>query len=232
MPTAYHDPDSEVNAHLHERFSGGFPVSSSRIPDDNVPTSAPARENNDIREYFALADKPVSGGAWLNKEEIPTSSEILREKPGFSSTEFETLIEVDESIRPHKVEGAYESNEDYLSTKYELFREDAIRPLREAIDLVREEPFKDEMEYGNNSIGIYDPVYITSLVFSPRGLATRVAFSLSRVKKHIRFVTMKTAKTSTDFPLDGSNPSVSSQAHLWHFPRSMMLSKPSVYLPL
>ena len=30
-------------------------------------------------------------------------------------------------------------------------------------------------------------VYITSFVFANRGLATRVAFSLSRVKKHVRW---------------------------------------------
>jgi helicase required for RNAi-mediated heterochromatin assembly 1 len=84
------------------------------------------------------------------------------------------------------VEGAYENTEEYLGTTYELLREDSIRPLREAVVEVRKEPFKDEAEYGNNSLGIYEPVYITSLVWSPRGLATRVAFSLSRVKKHIK----------------------------------------------
>jgi helicase required for RNAi-mediated heterochromatin assembly 1 len=117
--------------------------------------------------------------------EIPNPSEILRAKSDFKNGN-DALIEVDEGIRPHRSEGAYEGNEDYLRTKYELLREDAVRPLREAIDEVRADPWKDEAEYSNQSIGIYDPVYITSLVFSPRGLATRVAFSLGRVKKFIR----------------------------------------------
>ncbi|KAF2853992.1 hypothetical protein T440DRAFT_389338 [Plenodomus tracheiphilus IPT5] len=189
--STYHD--GQINSHPQERFE-----LSNMVPHDDIPTSAPSRENNDIREYFDLANKSVIGGAWLDKPEIPTSYEVLRVKPGFSdSTQAESLIESDEAIRPHKIEGPYESNEDYLRTKYELFREDAIRPLREAIDVVRTDPFKDEAEYGNNSIGIYDPVYITSLVFSPRGLATRVAFSLSRVKKQIRWEQSKRLITGT-----------------------------------
>lgn len=187
MREAYQVLDGEVNTHLHERF-GSAPSfrNNNLVLDDDVPTSRPSPVNNDIREYYALSKKPVTGGTWLDKPEIPGSSEILREKPMFKSPTSQALIEVEESARPHKIEGGYENNEDYLRTKYELFREDAIRPLREAIDEVRAEPFKDEAEYKNQSIGIYDPVYITSLVFSPRGLATRVAFSLSRVKKHIR----------------------------------------------
>lgn len=180
MNIAHQVADDEVNAHIHERFSGGS------VLDDNIPTSAPSTLTDDIREYFVLTKKPTVGGAWLYKPEIPSPSEILRERRGTANRKPDTLIEIDDSIRPHKAEGAYENNEDYLRTKYELLREDAIRPLREAVTEVRADPFKDEAEYQNHSIGIYDPVYITSLVFSPRGLATRVAFSLSRVKKHIR----------------------------------------------
>jgi helicase required for RNAi-mediated heterochromatin assembly 1 len=40
-------------------------------------------------------------------------------------------------------------------------------------------------------------VYITSIVFSPRGLAIRVAFSLSRVKKLIRWKQSKRLITGT-----------------------------------
>ncbi|KAH9869545.1 hypothetical protein IAQ61_006752 [Plenodomus lingam] len=185
--------DGEVNAHLHERFGSG-----NMIPHDDIPTSAGPHENDDIQNYFKLAEKEVIGaGEWLDKPEIPTSSEILRKQTGFRSIESENLIEVDENIQPHKVEGPYERNEHYLRTKYELFREDAVRPLRETIDVVRADPFKDEAEYGNNNMGIYDPVYITSLVFSPRGLATRVAFSLSRVKKQIRWEQSKRLITGT-----------------------------------
>ena len=172
-----------MNAHLCERLGGTSSAGNSFGLDASAST--PARLNNDIREYVALSSKPVAGGAWLDKPEIPDISELLHEKSKLA-TGSEALVDLDETIRPHKLEGAYENNEDYLRTKYELLREDAIRPLRDAINEVRADPFKDEAEYKNQSIGIYDPVYITSLVFSPRGLATRVAFSLSRVKKHIR----------------------------------------------
>jgi hypothetical protein len=184
MRVANRTADGEINADLSERFRGTQSFNTS-VPNDDIPTSGPSRVNNDIREYFQLAHRSVSGGAWLDKPEIPSPSEVLREQPSFSNST-EPLIEVGENVRPHKIEGAYEDNEDYLRTKYELLREDAVRPLREAIDEIRAEPFKDESEYNDQSIGIYDPVYITSLVFSPRGIATRVAFSLGRVKKHIR----------------------------------------------
>jgi helicase required for RNAi-mediated heterochromatin assembly 1 len=172
-------PDAEMNSDLAERFRD-----SLSLTEENIPISSPLRDNNDIRDYFKLSKKQVSGGVWLQQPEIPSSSEVLREQSGF--TNGESLIEIDDHIRPHKAQGAYEDKEDYLKTVYELLREDTVRPLREAIDEVRADPFKDEAEYQNQSIGIYDPVYIKSLVFSPRGLATRVAFSLGRVKKHIR----------------------------------------------
>jgi helicase required for RNAi-mediated heterochromatin assembly 1 len=185
MRVAKRTTDGEMNADLSERFRGAPAFKNTSVPNDDIPTSGPSRVNNDIREYFQLAKKPVNGGAWLDKPEVPSPSEVLREQPAFRNSN-EALIEVDESIRPHKIKGAYEDNEDYLRTKYELLREDAVRPLREAIDEIRADPFKDESEYSNQSIGIYDPVYIHSLVFSPRGIATRMAFSLGRVKKHIR----------------------------------------------
>jgi helicase required for RNAi-mediated heterochromatin assembly 1 len=173
----------EVNAHLTERFSRASFHDNSLVPNDNIPTAGPPRTNNDIRKYYELAKKPVTGGAWLDKAEIPSPSEVLPQTPQSAQ---ESLIEISDSLRPHRVEGAYTSNEEYLGTTYDLLREDAIRPLREAIAEIQKDPYKNEAEYDNNSIGIYEPVYITSLVFSTRGLATRVAFSLSRVKKHIR----------------------------------------------
>jgi helicase required for RNAi-mediated heterochromatin assembly 1 len=179
--------EGEVNAHLTERF-GRTSLHNNAIPNDNVPASTPSRVNNDIRQYMQISKKPVTAGPWIEKPEVPSSLEILppRVKAAFIS-DAQDLIDVGGGLRPHKAEGPYSSNEEYLGTKYELLREDTIRPLREAVEEVRKSPYKDEGEYDNSSIGIYEPVYITALVFSPRGLATRVAFSLSRVKKHIRW---------------------------------------------
>jgi helicase required for RNAi-mediated heterochromatin assembly 1 len=189
MHSAHNRTDDEVNAHLTERFGRTSVRDNSNVPDDDIPSSTPSRINKDVREYFQLAKKPVTAGAWIDKPEIPSPSEILPpcNKSGLVFTERPTLINASDDLRPHKLEGAYNSNEEYLGTKYELLREDAIRPLREAVDAVRKSPYKDEAEYESNTIGIYEPVYITGLVFSLRGLATRMAFSLSRVKKHIRW---------------------------------------------
>jgi helicase required for RNAi-mediated heterochromatin assembly 1 len=156
------------------------------VPNDETPESVPSKANEDIRRYYELAHKPVAGaGPWLDKPEIPHPNEILRHEP--ASATIETLITTNEEPRPKKIDGPYDNTEDYLSTEYELLREDALRPLREAVAEVRKDPWKDESQY-ENSVGIYEPVYLTSLVFSPRGLATRVTFSMSRVKKHIRYV--------------------------------------------
>jgi helicase required for RNAi-mediated heterochromatin assembly 1 len=178
----------EYNAHLTERWGNAVPQQrrNPEFPDDSIPESVPSKANEDVRKYYELARKPVAGaGPWLDKPEIPHPNEILRHEP--ASGTIETLITTGEEPRPKKIDGPYENTEDYLSTEYELLREDALRPLRDAVAEVRKYPWKDEAQY-ENSVGIYEPVYLTSLVFSPRGLATRVTFSMSRVKKHIRYV--------------------------------------------
>lgn len=180
--------DDEYNAHFNERFRNAGPARwrNSQVPDDSIPEGVPARVNQDIRKYFEIASKPVPGaGTWLDKPEIPHSTEILRDEPTFDTIETLITTKGSEDPRPKKVDGPYDNIEDYLRTEYELLYEDALRPLREAVAEVRKEPYKEEAGY-EKSVGIYEPVYITSLVFSTRGLATRVAFSMSRVKKYIR----------------------------------------------
>ncbi|KAF2622867.1 hypothetical protein BU25DRAFT_479849 [Macroventuria anomochaeta] len=191
------EEDGECNAHLTKRSSNA--VSHRRrnpqVPDDRIPESVPTRVNEDIRKYYEAANTPVAGaGPWLDKPEIPHPTEILPEEPSF--TTIETLIKTGEGPRPKKIDGPYDSTKDYLRTEYELLREDALRPLREAVAEVRKDAWKDEAQY-DKGVGIYEPVYITALVFSPRGLATRVAFSMSRVKKHIRWEQSKRLITGT-----------------------------------
>ncbi|KAF2004085.1 hypothetical protein P154DRAFT_65985 [Amniculicola lignicola CBS 123094] len=183
---------SEMNAHLTERFVGG---NGSRAYSDLARVPIGASRNLGIQEYFMATQTPVpAGGLWLQKPEIPTSSEILS-KPNANHI---NIIDVGEDIRPNKPEGSFESVDDYLGTHYNLLREDAIRPLREAVEQVRGAPFLDESEYlGGASIGVYDPVHITAIVFSNRGLAVRVAFSLSRVKKYVRWEQSKRLITGT-----------------------------------
>ncbi|KAF1925842.1 P-loop containing nucleoside triphosphate hydrolase protein [Didymella exigua CBS 183.55] len=177
----------ECNAHLAKRFGNAVPQQgrNPQVPDDSIPESVPTKANDDVRKYYELACKPVAGaGPWLEMPEIPHPREMLRQEP--ASGTIEALITTVEEPRPKKINGAYDSTEDYLRTEYELLREDALRPLCEAVAQVRKAAWKDEAQY-EKSVGIYEPVYITSLVFSTRGLATRVAFSMSRVKKLIRW---------------------------------------------
>jgi len=188
-----------MNPHLIERFTSSRAVNEFGTSDQNsMPISMP-NHAEDIRQYFLDAVKPVaSSSSWLAKPEVPSPSEILPEKSTFLSSSGERILNMAEELRPNKVEGKYEGTDDYLGTQYSLLREDAIRPLREAIYHIRENPWLDEAEYSKNAnIGIYEPVYITSVVFSHRGLATRVAFSLSRVKKHIRWDQSKRLITGT-----------------------------------
>lgn len=169
-----------MNSDFTERSRGRLSPRGSSLPEHSTPTAGPSRADNGVAEYYRLAKKQVAGGAWLHQPEIPSPSEIL---PKNSS---ELLVDVESNLRPHKAEGAYDSNDDYLGTKYELIREDALSTFRNVLEKIRKDPYRDEAEYEEQSVGVYDPVYIKSVVFSPRGLATRVAFSLGRVKKHIR----------------------------------------------
>jgi helicase required for RNAi-mediated heterochromatin assembly 1 len=154
----------EVNPHLRERFgSASAPTTGNLNPYfSRAPTSRVMKHNNEIREYFEGANKPVAGGNWLQKPEFPTPSEIMSNpadhRPG------EDIIDVTEELRPNKIEGAYESNEEYLGTQYDLLREDTVRPLREAVSQVRASPYLDEAEYTGSRIGIYDPVSDISCV--------------------------------------------------------------------
>lgn len=192
-----------MNESLPERFHGSL-RGGDEAPSapDNVPLPMPSNAHPErIREYFKKADTPEKGGHWHAKPEVPTPAEILND-PYDDQGNSKAV----QKLRPNKIEGAYSSNEEYLSTQYDLIREDALQPLREAVAQIRASPYLDEDEYNQRcSIGLYEPVYITSIVFSPRGLATRIAFSLSRVKKFIRWQQSKRLITGTLVALSPAN---------------------------
>ncbi|KAI7534544.1 P-loop containing nucleoside triphosphate hydrolase protein, partial [Hortaea werneckii] len=115
----------------------------------------PQQLNTGIREYFADAAKTVSKSAWTSRPEVPTSAEILDEEGGNSSSTSDII-----EIVPNKRCGAWESKEAYLGAHYELLREDAVKPLRDAVGVVRAMPFADENAL-NGAVGIYDKVHRT-----------------------------------------------------------------------
>lgn len=164
-------------------FTNGLRVDNQQTEPECIPYSHPSRRNQDIAVYYQEATRAVAGaGAWATKPEIPTAAEILAGPPGIE----EPILDIDERLRPNKVDGPYESNEEYLGTQYELLREDLIRPLRQAVRQVQLDPSKLEADY-TSGIGVYEPVYLKGIQFSARGLSAKVAFSLNRVQKYIRW---------------------------------------------
>ncbi|KAF2768378.1 P-loop containing nucleoside triphosphate hydrolase protein [Teratosphaeria nubilosa] len=138
----------------------------------------PQQLNLRVREYISDASRPVDGGAWLRRPEIPTASEIL--DTDVSSATSSDIVE----IATNKPVGPWDSKESYLSAHYELLREDAVRPLREAVSQVRITPSATEDAF-NGTIGIYEKVHICAITCSSRGLAVRATFSLHRTGKKI-----------------------------------------------
>ncbi|KAF2743089.1 hypothetical protein M011DRAFT_481047 [Sporormia fimetaria CBS 119925] len=193
------DEDDEMNAHLTERFRGSTPSNPDTITQQMDFPLGP-RVSSEIQDYFREGPATVGGGDWIGKPELPLPAEINCA----SAHAAETLVAVDTELPENKIEGPYDGKEDYLKTLYDLSREDATRPLRDAVALVKASPYLDEAEYGGN-VGLYEPVRITSIVYSPRGLATRVAFSLGRVKKFVHWKQSKRLITGTLVALSPSN---------------------------
>ena len=52
----------------------------------------PQQLNMKVREYFTDSKKPVDGGAWLHRPEIPTSEEVLDIEKGGSTSSGEVEL--------------------------------------------------------------------------------------------------------------------------------------------
>ena len=52
----------------------------------------PQQLNPKIRQYFEEANRPVDGGYWLNRPEIPTSAEVLDKDTGGSTSSSEVEL--------------------------------------------------------------------------------------------------------------------------------------------
>jgi len=125
---------AELNPHLSERLSR-LRIPNAPQSDSNEQNQTIHLHNNVVRQYVSNSNAPIQGGPWLARTEVPTSAEIL------------DLIDEDNdevTIPVNKVEGGWESKEDYLSSHYDLLREDSIRPLREAVVRIRARPFEIE----------------------------------------------------------------------------------------
>lgn len=85
-----------------------------------------------------------SASRWLCQPEVPTSAEIL-------------LTEDSEIMLPaNKIDEAWKNKDKYLKAHYNLLREDAVSPLRDAVELFRRTP--EMMENDSTVVSIYEKV--------------------------------------------------------------------------
>ena len=80
-----------MNEHLAERF--GRSRRGERSPTGHAEVMlVPPQLNRKVREYFDEAQKPVDGGPWLSRPEIPTSAEVLDIDTGGSHSSSEVSL--------------------------------------------------------------------------------------------------------------------------------------------
>ena len=150
--------------------------------------SGEVKLNMDIRAYVHAADAGANGAskAWISQSEIPTGAEIANS------------INEDIELTPNRIIGPWKSKEKYLKAHYELLREDAVSPLRDAIEAFRKNP---EMMDDDQAVSVYEKVgfespsvlarltvaqvHITGFTFAPLGIAARIKFSTIRAGKAI-----------------------------------------------
>lgn len=133
-----------MNAHLPERFRGSVRSGSYEEVPLSPSQTLHAKVNNGIRAYADAADgiatRSVSG--WLCQPEVPTRAEIILAGDG------------DVVLPANIIDGAWKSKTKYLKAHYSLLRDDAVSPLRDAVELFLQTP--DMMESDHGSIGIYE----------------------------------------------------------------------------
>ncbi|KAI2023264.1 hypothetical protein LOZ46_001595 [Ophidiomyces ophidiicola] len=130
--------------------------------------------NKHIRAYVNATQAVSKDHSWISNPEIPSSAEILG--IGDSSQPGDAVF-----LNPNKIVGPWQSKHLYLKTHYDLLREDAVAPLRDAVAYVRQDPrMKDTLD-----ICIYEKVHIIGVTFSHVGVAVKVQFSTVRAGKNI-----------------------------------------------
>ncbi|QIW95211.1 hypothetical protein AMS68_000729 [Peltaster fructicola] len=132
--------------------------------------------NQRVRQYFEQHAPSRDTAAWLRTPEVPTSKEVAQAAP------IDQRTGRTEMLVSNLVKGAWESKEAYLRAHYSFLREEAVRPLREAVQQMKVMPTACESSFSEakNTIGIYERVRIVGLVTSTRGVAIRITFSTKR----------------------------------------------------
>lgn len=126
-------PKMESSEKVEQSSSSFIPEVQVRLM--NLHMGNTVQVNPDIKNYCIQAreDDATEGEAWTMKPELPSSDEIL-------GTD---LLKDDEDcveLMPNRISGPWPSKSSYLRAHYELLREDAVAPLRDAVAYVRDDP--------------------------------------------------------------------------------------------
>ncbi|KAK4967576.1 hypothetical protein LTR66_011920 [Elasticomyces elasticus] len=191
------DDISNMNSDLVERF-GRSRLGVEPRDDAHAGTPQPQRVNHKVREYYEATKVKVEGEPWQSRPELPSSAEVL------DLPENEGEDDGDVVLIPNMPNGAWQSKSHYLKAHYELLREDAVRPLREAIGQLKVKSHSKEEDY-RGTVGIYEKVFIVGVILSPKGVAVRVVFSMVRAGKKIHWEQSKRLLTGSVVVLTPAN---------------------------
>lgn len=110
--------------------------------------------NPDIKNYYKEfnAEDGTKGEPWASKPELPSSDEIL-------GTDLPEDEEDCVELMPNRIKEPWPSKDSYLRAHYELLREDAVAPLRDAVAYVRDDPRMMD----SKDVSIYEKVRQISL---------------------------------------------------------------------
>jgi len=182
VPHANGDTNGEMNAHLAERFRGGPRRKGGDR--DSASNSSRILVNPHVAKYV-LAQEAICQNAepddWLAMPEIPPSTEVC-------------LPEGASIVLPrNRIDQPWSKSERYLKAHYKLLREDAIAPLREAVDRFR----KDPQRMDDNDTRIYEQVRVVGLTFTFKGIASRIRFSTARSGRKVQWSSSKRLTSGT-----------------------------------
>ncbi|KAL4808756.1 P-loop containing nucleoside triphosphate hydrolase protein [Aspergillus unguis] len=157
----------EINSHLGERLK------KTTLSKTTPSPGAVEKVTPEIRQYFSQAHNQGTEShafdSWLSKPEIPSAEEIFGDSDEYLD------------LPTNKIDGPWESKDAYLKSHYELLREDAVAPLRDAVAIFRHNPDMDDDKH----VFVYEKIHVIGLTFANRGLAFKIQFSTNRAGRNI-----------------------------------------------
>jgi hypothetical protein len=146
--------DLQLNVTLAEKYRPGKHYKHELR--NNMQQESTKFRSNFIDRYLKDSSIPADSSSWLSAPEFPTPEEVQD-----ITAQWQTVDPSDGSIvlRGNELEHAWGSREEYLQAHFEMLREETVRPLREAVSWVLNNPDsrEDQLSFGGN-IGIYEKV--------------------------------------------------------------------------